>query len=128
MTYVVKTSGAPRPVRKDFRCPVHGVFTARATSDDEYALCSHRVETSDGSTPWAGMCCQRSPWSPSVIPMRMRRVEATRGVSEKPQHKGWLDTSALEEGQSPEEFEAERDAIAEDLRKDLVIEAVRSDR
>jgi len=122
MTFRIIVRGSPRPVRHDFLCPVHGHFTALVDSGTDEKLCPARGN--DGN--WCGVV---SPWSPRSSPaMRVRRVEATRGNHEKAEHKGWLDTTNLEEGQPWEEFEAERDAVAEELRKEQVMEAIRSDR
>lgn len=126
MAYVVKKSGAPRPIRADFRCREHGVFTALVHSGTDDVPCPHMYHDEDNGL--SEQCGIRSPWSPSVIPMRMRRVEAVRGSHERAQHKGWLDTSNLEEGQPFDEYESDREAVAEDLRKDLVMDMVRSDR
>jgi hypothetical protein len=131
MAFVIKTRGAPRPVRSDFRCPVHGVFTRLVDSGTECVACPAIVQIPmDAFYPSGGsyICGQPSPWSPSVIPMRMRRVEATRGASEKPPHKDWDFTANLEEGQDPDEYQADCDARAERRREQLVMDAVRDDR
>lgn len=118
MTYRVIHRGAPRPILLEFRCPLHGWFDELVDSGTEEMPC-----------PFQAACGAPSPWSPRKVPtISMRRVEATRGKAEAPEHKGWLDTSNLEEGQDPEEFQAERDAVHEELRKDLVTEMVKSDR
>lgn len=121
MSYVVKTSGAPRPVRKDFRCPRgHGVFTEFVDSEADMACCP-RVDDDDE------ICNEPSPWSPSPIPVRMRRVEATRGKNDVPEHADWDFQRNLEEGQSPEEYEADRAAEAERRREQFVYNAVKED-
>lgn len=122
MTFIVKTSGAPRPVRKDFRCPRgHGVFTDLVDSDAEWACCPLVDEDDE-------ICNEPSPWSPSPIPMRMRRVEATKGRNEAPEHADWDFTRNLEEGQPPEEWQADRDAAAERRDDAMVMDMIRSDR
>ncbi len=114
MTYRVIHRGAPRPILLEFCCSRHGWFEAIADSETEEMPCP---------------CGAPSPWSPRKVPtISMRRVEATRGKAEAPEHKGWLDTSNLEEGQDPEEFQTERAAVHEELRKELVTEMVKSDR
>lgn len=145
MTYRTITRGAPRPILSEFRCPLHGVFEAVVDSGAEFAPCPASVALrifraaapegigSDGPVgpvqPREGTCLKLSPWSPSKVPaMRMRRVEATRGRDDKPEHRGWLDTSHLEEGQDPEEFAADREKVHEELRKEEVMNLVRTDR
>lgn len=115
MTFRIVTRGAPRPIRCDFRCPEHGTFTALAlTEANDYAMCP--------------TCDSYSPWTPSVVPMRMKRVEARKGGIERPEHPEWDFTRNLEEGQDPDEWEAEREKAAEDRRKQIVVDAVRSER
>jgi len=132
MTFKVIHRGAPRPVLQEFRCPAHGVFEALAGSDVEVMSCPKiDVLPMDAFNPSGvnRLCARVSPWSPTKAPpMRLRRVEATRGNHEKPDHKGWCDTQGIEDGQSFDDWEADREAVAEDLRKELVTEMVRSDR
>lgn len=138
MTYVIKHRGPTRPVPKEFCCPVHGDFTADADRDAESAPCPMPLREFVVDLADSGMtrevlgpnqCRTPSPWTPRKVPaIRMRRVEATRGKPEAPEHRGWLDTSNLEEGQDPDEFQADRDKVHEELRKELVTEMVRSDR
>lgn len=115
MTFRIITRGAPRPVRKDFICDVHGKFTALVDSDTDETRCP------------APYCALWSPWSPSVIPMRMRRAQATTGKSDKPEHANWDFQANLEEGQDPDEWQADRDAAAERRREQFVVDAVRED-
>lgn len=126
MTYIVKTRGAPRPVRKDFRCRRHGVFTAFAGIDDDRAPCPRMEHDEDNGL--SERCGIASPWSPSVIPVRMRRVEATRGQNDAPEHANWDFQRNLEEGQDPDDYQADRDAKAERDREQFVVDSVRSDR
>lgn len=115
MTYRVIHRGETRAVPKEFSCADHGYFVADAYRDDDEAFC-----------PACGLA---SPWTPRKVPaIRMRRVEAVRGKSDQVEHKGWLDTSHLEEGQDPDEFWSDREKVHEELRKELVTEMVRSDR
>lgn len=149
MTYVVKHRGPTRAVPKEFCCPVHGDFTADADRDAESAPCPAVFAPPSESTlrvfrgalglppggldpsnrPSPVVCGEPSPWTPRKVPaIRMRRIEAVRGKPEAAEHKGWLDTSNLEEGQDPEEFAADREKVHEELRKELVTEMVRTDR
>lgn len=130
MTFVVKHRGTPRPIRADFRCPVHGVFTALVDSGTETAPCPREVAHLSILPPgaWPSMTCGlASPWSPSPIPMRMRRVEATKGKDEAPEHPDWNFQRNLEEGQDPDEYEADRELAAERRRQQLVVDAARSE-
>lgn len=132
MTFKIITRGAPRPVTHDFRCPLHGHFEALVDSEIETVPCpAIDVLPMDAFNPSGRnlLCGRASPWSPTKAPpMRMRRVEATRGKNDEKQHDGWCDTSNLEEGQDFDDWQADRDAVAEELRKELVMEAVRTDR
>lgn len=131
MTFRIIHRGESRPVPKEFCCPRHGHFTADAERDAEEALCPKReiIGAFWPAPPTWRECGLVSPWSPRKVPaIRMRRVEAVRGKHEKAEHKGWLDSTNLEEGQDPEEFAADREKIHEELRKELVMEMVRSDR
>jgi hypothetical protein len=135
MTFVIKTRGAPRPISADFRCPVHGKFTALVDSGADSAPCPAvkcgcggcGETVAPGHTAFPKPCGLPSPWSPSVIPMRMRRVEATKGKDEAPEHPDWNFQRNLEEGQDPDEYEADREAAAERRRQQLVVDAVRSE-
>ncbi len=135
MTFTIKTRGAPRPIAAEFRCPVHGVFTAIVDSGTNEARCPEPVELGCGdpeccgyNPQHAGICGEMSPWSPSLVPMRMRRVEATKGRDESAEHPEWNFQRNLEDGQDRDEWEADREAAAEERRKQMVIDAVRSDR
>lgn len=128
MSFKIITRGAPRPVRADFRCPVHGVFTALVDSGTESVLCPREHERKGILlTAFGHICNQVSPWSPSLIPMRMARAQATTGKSDAPEHRDWDFTRNLEEGQDPDEWEADREAAAERRREQFVYDAVRED-
>ncbi len=147
MTFRIKLRGS-RLRTHDFRCPVHGVFEAVVDCDVDEAACPEVTCASCGAEQYQGPagvecdhhsmcesyermvpCGLSSPWSPTKAPpMRMKRVEATRGQHEKAEHKGWCNTENLEQGQSFDDWNDDRDAVAEEMRKELVMEAVRSDR
>jgi hypothetical protein len=140
MSWKLITRGAPRRVRKDFICPTHGKFTALVDSGTEFAPCPIPRDASPmvtareayarldrGDYSGVAPCGLASPWSPSVIPMRMRRAQATTGKSETPEHRDWDFTRNLEEGQDPDEWQADRDAKAERDREQFVFDAVRED-
>lgn len=131
MTYRVIHRGPTRPVPKEFACPVHGHFVADADRDAEEAPCPAMVfaATSPVSRTDFALCGVVSPWNPRKVPtISMRRVEAARGKHEVAEHKGWLDSTNLEEGQDPDDFAADREKVHEELRKEIVTEMVRSDR
>lgn len=127
MTFVVKLRGAPRPILKEFRCPVHGVFEALVDSGAEETFCTFRERCTVRGEDVGNVCGRTSPWSPSLIPMRVRRFEAVKGKDEKPEHPDWDFTRNLEEGQDFDDWQADRDAAAEERRKALVMEMARSD-
>lgn len=98
----------------DYRCETHGAFEAFVESPlpDETAC---------------PRCGQPSQWMP--VPLRFKvAIVASRGNHEKPQHKGWLDTSNLEEGQDYDEWRGDREAVHEELRKERVMQALRDER
>lgn len=122
VSFKIIQRGAPRPIAQEFRCPQHGVFTAIVDSGTERASCPHVDSTNL-------LCATSSPWSPSRAPvMRMRRVEATKGKSETAEHPEWNFQRNLEEGQDFDDWEADREKAAEERCKQIVIDAVRSER
>lgn len=121
MTFIVKTRGAPRPIVSEFRCPMHGKFSKLVDSGADFACCPIRDDCGE-------ICNEPSPWTPSLVPMRMRRVEATKGKDETPLHPDWNATRNLEEGQDFDDWEADREVAAEERRKQIVMDAIRSER
>jgi hypothetical protein len=107
-------------VLADFRCPVHGVFELRADPDSDLVSCPHIDAT--------GLLCARpSPWSPSPLRFKIAIAAARSGGIDRPEHRDWDFTRNLEEGQDPDEWQADRDAAAEERRKKLVSELARSE-
>jgi hypothetical protein len=109
----MQDSGGVPVILSDFSCARHGVFELLADASAESVACPK--------------CSAISRWVPSPIRFKVA-ISATRGNHDKPEHKGWLDTSNLEEGQSYDDWHDDREAVHEELRKDLVTEMVRSDR
>ena len=112
MTFVVRSSGdRSATIVCVYTCPRHGEFDAEVNRDES------------GSAPDFADCgslgCQlKATWTPVAISCRVRRVEVVRGKYEKPERKTYLDTTDLGEGQSDEEFRAQRRKIWREHRMD----------
>ena len=123
MTFIRKFSGdRTRPIIAVYTCPEHGAFDAEVRRNDDGGApdtteCPYPNEV-DGESP----CPLAATWTPSPVACRVRLVEVVRGKWEKPEHKTYLDTRKLGEGQDVEEFEAERDKVWEDERLKMVKE------
>lgn len=71
-------------------------------------------------------CEGQARWMPSAsVACRVKRWEVVRGKWEKPERKTYLDTRKLGEGQSIEEFRAERRRVWEERRKEHVMEMLK---
>lgn len=109
MSFRIIQRGAPSPtVIAEFHCDGHGRFdleVARVDGDPPaFAPCPN--------------CAAPAVWcisAPRVT--RVQRITAVRGKSEKPERETWLDTTNLGEGQSLDEFHADRAAIRERQRQ-----------
>jgi hypothetical protein len=121
MTFVVKHRGdSTKPIVATYMCPEHGEFDAEVERDEngeapDAIECGEEIAVGMTTHPLSGepvieyrQCMRRATWTPSPIACRVRRVEVTRGKWEKPERKTYLDTRKLGEGQSAEEFQAER--------------------
>lgn len=156
MTFTIRHRGAPRPVLCDFRCPEHGKFAALVAPDDsdfaacpalvryECEVCGNTPDENDILSHGRGCfvlssdgggsehiepcrCDTPSPWTPSAIRFKIG-ICATRGNHQKAEHKGWLNTQNLEDGQDFADWQEDREAVHEEMRKELVTEMVKSDR
>lgn len=68
-------------------------------------------------TEYCKACRLPATWTPSAdIACKVRRIEAVRGKWEKPERKTYLDTRKLGEGQSVDEFRAERRKVWREQR------------
>ncbi len=104
MTWTVKVRGAhSQPISRDFLCDECGPFSAI-------------VEDRDAETHPCPDCSKPAPIADSPVMGRVRLIEAVKGRWEKPERKTWLDTRNLGEGQSAEEFRAERKKVWRDHR------------
>lgn len=75
---------------------------------------------------YAKSCAQPAVWTPSAsVGCRVRRVEVTRGKWEPPERRTYLDTRKLGEGQSMDEFKAERKKVWDERRRQTVKELLR---
>lgn len=118
MTFVVKVRGErSRPLVAEYRCPEHGVFAVEVMRDEngdapDAVACPEACECDE----YTHECGERSTWTPSAPMGIVKRWEVVRGKYEKPERKTFLDTRKLGEGQSIEEFRAERRKVWEDKR------------
>lgn len=99
-------------VTADYLCPEHEHFEAS-------------VETPTPDAHPCPECGASSPWSPTKLNGKVRRVEVVRGGWQKPERKTWLDTRELGEGQDIQEFREKRRAIREEERQKAVREMLR---
>lgn len=71
-------------------------------------------------------CHGAARWMPSAsVGCRVRRVEVVRGRWEPPERRTYLDTRKLGEGQSMDEFKAERRKVWDERRRQTVKELLR---
>lgn len=140
MTFIVKHRGdITRPLLCTYTCPVHGEFDAEVERDADgnapdrircpleslpCGICLRCKADEKCSETW-GMCGAPATWTPTPIGCRVRRVEVVRGNWEKPERPTYLDTRKLGEGQSPEEFRAERRKVWNEERHRKVKELLR---
>lgn len=126
MTFVRRYSGdRTKPIVAVYTCPEHGEFDA-AVERDENGEAPDVIECPCGEL--YGMpvvCAHLARWTPSPVAGRVRRVEVVRGGWERPEHKTYLDTRKLGEGQDVEEFQAEREKIWDEERHKMVKELAR---
>lgn len=132
MTYVSKFRSAGGTVTAVYTCPEHGEFDAEVQREPngdapDSIPCP---ETGAGFENVAAFqvptCGLDATWTPSAsVGCRVRRVEVVRGGWEKPERKTYLDTRKLGEGQSTDEFQAERKKIWDEQRRKRVKELLR---
>jgi hypothetical protein len=140
MTYIVKISGSPsRTVAAEYECPAHGRFETdveRNEQGDAPDVIPCRVELLDdyfcGDPP--ALCMKPSEWRISAPMTRVRRIEAIKGKSQKPERETWTDTRNIAEGQPLHEWWDDRAAVWERRRQQDVVafarehnERIRSD-
>lgn len=149
MTYVRKFNGKAansnqEPMVACYTCPEHGEFDCEvrrdengeapdavecpAESDIMVQIANDRsmTFTSDEERRHFLACGIVSDWTPSAsVGCRVRRIEVTRGKWEPPERKTFLDTRKLGEGQSMDEFKAERKKVWDERRRQTVKELLR---
>lgn len=137
MTFTVKVRGdTSRPIMAEYTCPEHGPFACfvqREANGDapEHVCCPVDVTRCTCMHPddrcgadCVDECGIVSTWTPSLVACKVKRFEVVRGGWQKPERKTYLDTRKLGEGQSVEEFQAERRKVWNEKRhretKDLL--------
>lgn len=103
----------------DYYCPVHGSFEATVESpapDEVPCPSGEHGGMCDCGCEWEP-CNLPSRWVPSAVLGRVRLGEVVRGPNERPPNRLSLDTRKLGEGQSMEEYRAERAKIQQEFRK-----------
>lgn len=125
MTWLYKFRGAPtRTAIADYECPVHGRFEREVARDENgdppaTRICGAMIFHGERD---AVVCIRDAEYRISAPLCRVKRFEFIRGKSEKPEHKTWLDTTNLGEGQSLEEFREDRAKIREEQRVAEMVE------
>lgn len=125
MTFIRKFSGdRTAPIVCTYTCPEHGEFDAEVVREEsgeapDVIACGAAVTAFPTDTGERVFTCDRpAAWTPSPsIACRVRRIEVARGKWEKPERPTYLDTRKLGEGQSMDEFRAERRKVWEEQRK-----------
>ncbi|HSN28790.1 MAG TPA: hypothetical protein VLT45_21030 [Kofleriaceae bacterium] len=110
----------PSPLVACYTCPEHGEFDVKVLRDErgeapDVIACSLMLTVDCEAL---GVTCELpATWTPSpTVACRVRRVEVVRGKWEAPERPTYLDTRKLGEGQSMEEFRAERKKVWERKR------------
>ena len=93
----------------DYLCPEHGLFETLEQSHLDYTRCTFRDENGNECGLW-------SAWSPSPVHGRVSLASVSTGRYEPPPTKQYLDTRKLGEGQTMQEFRAERAKVHEERR------------
>lgn len=131
MSFKVTVRGSRMPMVADYECPVHGRFEARVQRDengDPPATISCLVDDTHGEDNdeaaetgadrgEAGPCGQLAEYCMSAPLARVRRIEALRGKSQKPERATWTDTRNVAEGQPVYEWQEDRAKVWEAKRK-----------
>ena len=93
----------------DFDCPAHGLFEQMADSSADEVFCPSVDENGNA-------CGLASPWRPSPVVGRMKLGEVSRGKSEGPPSKNYMDTRDLGDGMTMTEWRARRAKVHEERR------------
>jgi hypothetical protein len=117
MTYISKFRSTKSTVLAVYTCPTHGEFDCEVERD-ELGNAPDAIECTQGESYGVPCVCgEVATWTPSPIGVRVRRLEVVRGKWEKPERPTYLDTRNLGDGQSLEEFQAERKKVWERKRE-----------
>lgn len=132
MTYVSKFRGSEKVVAC-YVCPEHGEIDVEVTRDaqgnaPDKTPCPIELGVYVDRAPDSKslLCELEADWTASAsLGYRVRRIEVVRGKWEPPERKTYLDTRKLGEGQSIEEFRAERKKVWAERRRQTVKELLR---
>lgn len=119
MTFTIKHRGSGGPMIAEYECPVHGRFEATVQRDEAGdppvdVVCP---DINDDGV----ICSQVSPWRISAPRVRVRVIEVVRGGYQKPERETWTNTENLGEGQSLEDWRADRAKVWERDRESEVM-------
>lgn len=114
MSFTIKIRGtSTQPLASEYLCPAHGrmtVIVEREPSGDPPALTACSV------------CGEPSEYVISAPRGKVRVAEVVRGGYQKPERETWTNIENLGEGQSPDEWRADRDQVWERDREQAVFE------
>jgi len=138
VTYKVTLRGSPgRTIAAEFECPAHGRFEADVERDanGEAPDCIRCPIVDDAAVPGRENACDEIAEYRISSPLcRVRRIEAIKGKSEKPERETWTDTRNIAEGQPLYDWHEDRAAVWERKRQRDVVafarehnERIRSD-
>jgi hypothetical protein len=130
MTFTIKVRGSA-PMVAEYVCPQHGRFSATVDRDangDPPATQACTVLCEDDNFPYEDPeeCGFESEWVISAPIGRVKRGEASQGKYEPPPHAGYMDTRALGEGQSLDEWRADRAKVRQEQRIREIAEVMKS--
>lgn len=146
MTFTRKFNGKAansnqEPMVACYTCPEHGEFDCEVRRDENgeapdavecpvalalTATVAPHSNKESGLALYMDLCSLPATWTPSAsVGCRVRRIEVTRGKWEPPERKTYLDTRKLGEGQSMDEFQAERKKVWAERRRQTVKELLR---
>jgi len=127
MTFIRKyrSEGRTKTIAAEYECEEHGRFELDVERNDagdapDVIQCPIpiAVRNSDGEEV---LCSKPCEWRISAPLTTVRRVEAIKGKSQKPERKTWTDTTAVGEGQPLYDWWEDRAKIWEEKRKEDVM-------
>jgi hypothetical protein len=131
MTFVIKVRGSA-PMVAEYLCPKHGRFDELVDRDANGDPPARRIcgaemvdEYFPGDPP--ALCARVAEFVMSAPIGRVKRGEAgVQGKYEPPPHSGYMDTRALGEGQSLDEWRADRAKVRQEQRIREITEVMKS--